>query len=165
MATTRILDTAALLAWPPPRLAGGLCAASQQAELERLSRDRALLVDTADLQWRMPSADELNEARAVAGRTGDLPRLSQVDLDVLALALAARPEAELVTDDYRLQNCATAAGLAWSAVATKGVARRWSWELQCTGCGRTRAVNERDGQDPADCDVCGSPQRLRKQRR
>ena len=104
----RVLDTAALLHWPPNRLAGGLCATSQRQELERLSTARAMLIETADIQWRAPAPASLNNAKSAASASGDLARLSDVDLDVLALALAH--QAVLVTDDYRLQNTYRHAG-------------------------------------------------------
>ena len=43
-----------------------------------------------------------------AARTGDL-RLSDVDIDLLALALAN--QTNLVTDDYRMKNVAREAGI------------------------------------------------------
>ena len=104
----RVLDTAALLHWPPNRLAGGVCATSQRQELERLSTARAMLIETADIQWRVPAPASLKDAKSAASTSGDLARLSDVDLDVLALALAYR--AVVVTDDYRLQNTYRHAG-------------------------------------------------------
>ena len=112
----RVLDTAALLHWPPAQLAGGVCAHSQRSELEQLSHARALLVDTADLEWRAVSVDARAQAKVCAEATGDFARLSDVDIDVLALALEV--EAVLVTDDYRLQNCYKHAGVRWNPLRT-----------------------------------------------
>ena len=162
----RVLDTAALLHWPSNRLAGGVCAPSQAEELERLSPARMLLVESADLEWRAVSEDALEAARACAGATGDLPRLSDVDLDVLALALAA--EAVLVTDDYRLQNAYRHAGGSVESVANAPSKQVWIWEQRCTGCGATSPVSgdatrSRKGQ-LGSCNVCGSPVVIKRRR-
>ena len=93
----RVLDTAALLHWPVARLNGGICAGSQRSELERLSPARTMLIEAANLDWRTVSSSALDDAKDCAGASGDLPRLSDVDLDVLALAL--QESAILVTDD------------------------------------------------------------------
>ena len=122
----RVLDTAALLHWPVQQLVGGICAPSQVEELERLSPARALLVESADLQWRAVSVPALKRAKDCAKATGDLPRLSDVDLDVLALALEA--EAVLVTDDYRLQNAYQHAGGSVESVANAPSKHVWIWE-------------------------------------
>ena len=162
----RVLDTAALLHWPVHQLAGGICAPSQVEELERLSPARALLVESADLQWRAVSVPALKRAKDCAKATGDLPRLSDVDLDVLALALEA--EAVLVTDDYRLQNAYQHAGGSVEAVANAPSKHVWIWEQRCTGCGATSEVpsevsRSKKGQ-LGDCDVCGSPVVIKRRR-
>ena len=81
----RVLDTAALLYWPVTQIAGGVCATSQQTELERVSPERFILVRSIYVDWRDVDPHWLSEARLVAAQSGDLPRLSDVDLDVLAL--------------------------------------------------------------------------------
>jgi UPF0271 protein len=162
----RVMDTAALLHWPPQRLAGGVCAPSQVQELERLSPARALLVESADLEWRSVSKDALEQAKAAAKVTGDLPRLSDVDLDVLALALEA--QAVLITDDYRLQNTYQHAGGSVESVANAPSKQVWIWEQRCTGCGASSAVSgdakrSKKGQ-LGDCEVCGSPVVIKRRR-
>ena len=88
----RVLDTAALLHWPVDQLADGVCAFSQQAELERVSPQRSLLIESLDtIQWRDVPPGWLEGGREAAAASGDLPRLSDVDLDVLSLALALSP--------------------------------------------------------------------------
>ncbi len=162
----RVLDTAALLHWPPQRLAGGVCAPSQVQELERLSPARALLIESADLVWRSVSAIALERAKTCAKATGDLPRLSDVDLDVLALALEA--DAVLVTDDYRLQNAYQHAGGSVESVANAPAKQVWIWEQRCTGCGASSSISgdasrSKSGQ-LGDCEVCGSPVMIKRRR-
>lgn len=162
-----VLDTTALLHWPLDQLRGGVCCASQLGELERLSPARCMLVEAADLDWMNPSPAQLEAAKAAAAATGDLPRLSTVDLEVLALALGLKRV--LVTDDYRLQSVAMHAGLEARSLATRGARERWSWIWRCTGCGKehnvsTNVERKRDGPGP-ECDVCGSPTVMKRARR
>lgn len=162
----RVLDTAALLHWPPNRLAGGVCATSQRQELERLSTARAMLVETADIQWRVPAPASLNDAKSAASASGDLARLSDVDLDVLALALAYR--AVLVTDDYRLQNTYRHAGGTVEPVVNRASKQVWVWEQRCTGCGATSSLQNdvaRSKQGSVgECRICGSPLEIKRRR-
>ena len=163
----RVLDTAALLHWPVDQLAAGVCAISQQAELERVSPQRSLLVQSLDsIEWRDVPPAWLQDAKEAAALSGDLPRLSDVDVDVLALAIAL--DATLVTDDYRLQNTMQALQRPTKSVGTTGAKQVWRWELRCTGCRATSPVPANVDRSKkgsvADCDVCGSPMNVKRAR-
>ena len=163
----RVLDTAALLHWPVDKLADGVCAISQQAELERVSPQRSLLVQSLDsIEWRDVPPAWLQDAKEAAASSGDLPRLSDVDVDVLALAIAL--DATLVTDDYRLQNTMQALQRPTKSVGTTGAKQVWRWELRCTGCRATSPVPANVDRSKkgsvADCDVCGSPMNVKRAR-
>ena len=163
----RVLDTAALLHWPVDHLADGVCAISQQAELERVSPQRSLLVQSLDsIEWRDVPPAWLQDAKEAAALSGDLPRLSDVDVDVLALAIAL--DATLVTDDYRLQNTMQALQRPTKSVGTTGAKQVWRWELRCTGCRATSPVPANVDRSKkgsvADCDVCGSPMNVKRAR-
>lgn len=71
-----VLDTAALLHWPVERMVGGIVAHSQLEELRRLSPQRAMLIESIDIEWMSMGT---NDAESAAAITGDLPRLSPVD--------------------------------------------------------------------------------------
>ncbi len=77
-----------------------------------------MLVQALDIDWRDADAAWLNQARECAAQSGDLPRLSDVDIEVLALALGL--QLPLVTDDYRLQNTMKFSGRESTSVDTKG---------------------------------------------
>ena len=160
----RVLDTAALLYWPVTEIAGGVCSISQQNELERVSPQRYMLVSSIDVDWRDVDPSWLEKARVVAADSGDLPRLSSVDVDVLALAIGLN--LPLYTDDYRLQNTMQKAGLETHSVGTTGAKKVWKWELRCTGCGSKEPVPtdvELSKKGPVkDCDICGAPMLLKR---
>ena len=151
-----VLDTAALLHWPSERLEGGIVAHSQLEELRKLSPQRAMLIESIELEWMTVSTED---AELAAAETGDLPRLSPVDLDVLAIAIATGQE--LFTDDYSLQNVRRSLEIPFHAVSNRKSTQQWSWELRCIGC---RATKKADSQSEQECDVCGSVMKVKRAR-
>ncbi|DAC30061.1 MAG TPA: hypothetical protein HA327_03675 [Candidatus Poseidoniaceae archaeon] len=163
----RVLDTAALLYWPASEITGGICSVSQQSELERVSPQRYMLINSLEIDWRIPDPSWIDEARNRAAESGDLPRLSDVDIDVLALAIGLN--APLYTDDYRLQNAMQMAGLETHSVGVKRAKQVWQWELRCSGCGSTEPIPadvESNRSGPVkDCVSCGAPMMLKRKKR
>ena len=151
-----VLDTAALLHWPVERLQGGIVAHSQLEELRKLSPQRAMLLESIEMEWMSMGT---GDAESAASSTGDLPRLSQVDLEVLAIALATGQT--LHTDDYSLQNVCRHLNHPFEAVSNKRSKEQWSWELRCIGCRATKKV---DSQVEQECDVCGSIMKVKRVR-
>ncbi len=151
-----VLDTAALLHWPVDRLAGGIVAHSQLDELRRLSPERAMLVESIEMEWMSMGTGDAEQA---AANTGDLPRLSPVDLEVLALALATGHT--LYTDDYSLQNVCRSLGHSFEPVSNRKSTQQWSWQLRCIGC---RATKKADSQSEQECEICGSVMKVKRAR-
>ena len=151
-----VLDTAALLHWPVERLQGGIVAHSQLEELRKLSPQRAMLLESIEMEWMSMGT---GDAESAASTTGDLPRLSQVDLEILAIALATGQT--LYTDDYSLQNVCRHLNHPFEAVSNKRSKEQWSWELRCIGC---RVTKKADSKDEQECDVCGSVMKVKRAR-
>ena len=80
-----------------------------------------MLVSSIEVDWRDVEPNWLESARQAAADSGDLPRLSNVDLDVLALTIGL--SGVLYTDDYRLQNVVQHFGGQTKSVNTKGAKR------------------------------------------
>ena len=152
-----VLDTAALLHWPVEKIAGNLVANSQMAELENLSPERAMLVEALDLRWESP---DTKDAEIAAAKTGDLPRLSPVDLDIIAIAINSNET--LYTDDYSMQNVCRFLGLDFQPVFNQKSKKQWFWQLKCIGC---RATKEIEIEKEETCEICGSPMKVKKARR
>ena len=150
-AVMEVLDTAALLAWPLEALLDGVCAPSQLAEVERLSPSRALLIESQGPRIQAPLS--LDPATRAAKDTGDFSGLSDVDLDVLALAFEL--DLTLVTDDYRMQNVCAERGHPWRGVVQDGLTEIRHHVLTCTGC---KAVWD----EGEMCPDCGSALRLKR---
>ena len=112
-------------------------------------------VENGKLKIKMPSEEYANKVKASAKRVGDAFFLSETDLQVLALALELKAEghtAQIVTDDYSIQNVATNIGIDFVSLATLGIRRLLEWVRYCPACHR---------QYPADyqsttCSVCGT---------
>ncbi len=158
----KVLDTAALLAWPLDALRGCSTAPGCLAEVARLEPDRGTLLDlqTDALGLRVcsPGHEACEHARRAALATGDLPRLSEVDLAVLALSIDL--SLPLVSDDYALQNVVASLGGEPISVQTSGITATWRWEHRCQGCMKTWS-----GESPGEvCPVCGSNILTKRQR-
>ena len=69
------------------------------------------------------------QAKTSASKVGDSHKLSETDLQLLALALELKTEGvapQIVTDDYSIQNVATQMGIGFLALATFGIKRLWN---------------------------------------
>ena len=156
-----ILDTAALLAWPVEKLKHGIIAMSQLRELENVSEERLMLIESVNLKKISPNQESIVKAKEAASNSGDLTKLSDVDIDLIALSFQL--DEELFTDDYRIQNTLTKAGKTWSSVIQKGITGVWVWLQICTGCGISKP--SKPDKNESTCDHCGSPLKLKKRKK
>lgn len=100
-----------------------------------------------------PAKEEfVKKVLEVAGRTGDVFKLSDTDVKVIAKALEY--DAVVVTDDYAIQNVSKALGLKVEKIIQKGIEKEFKWIRVCRGCGRKTKKEI--------CEVCGSETRLVK---
>lgn len=161
---TYILDTSLLLGGrEPPRDGPWLTTPEADAEVSPGGRDarRFAFWKEVGLQVRAASAGSTERAAGAARGAGSLARMSAADLSLAALALDAGPDAVLVTDDYTLLDVAKRLGITTRTVNTKGIDATADWRPRCTGCGRWF-----DEAPPGDeCPICGSPVKLRRDRR
>ena len=163
MGNRDVLDTSALISWPMESLEGSLIVEGQLKELSRISPDRLLIVEASGLICIHPEKRYVLEASELSRETGDIVGLSETDLSLLAVTMQFR--GHLHTDDYRLQNLCSEAGLDWSPIMTKGITESWAWEVRCPFCGLqgetgkgTKPVSESIG----NCVDCGSELRYRR---
>lgn len=80
--------------------------------------------------------------------TGDVKSLSETDIGLLALAV--EENAEILTDDYAIQNVAKKLGVVFVPVAKEGITKEIQWVWLCRGCGKKYPNAIRS------CGVCGS---------
>jgi len=120
-------------------------------------------IENGKLEVKAPRQKFLNDVKVLAGKLGDSYLLSEVDTQLLALALESKAEGytpQIVTDDYSIQNVATQMGIEFLALATFGIKRVLEWKRYCPACHKEYPANF----SSKECLVCGT-QLKRKPRR
>ncbi|MEM5829841.1 MAG: PIN domain-containing protein [Candidatus Aenigmatarchaeota archaeon] len=112
---------------------------------DRLSR---MKLETLEPKIVEPEENFVKEIKTMAKRTGDLERLSETDVQVLALA--KQVDAIIVSDDYNIQNVAKKLGIKYLSVFSKGIKKLYFWEKYCPNCKKYFK------RDLKECPVCGA---------
>jgi UPF0271 protein len=112
-------------------------------------------IENGKVKVQAPSEEFLNKIKASASIVGDSFKLSETDIQLLALALELKTAGyspQLVTDDYSIQNVATQMGIDFLALATFGIKRLLEWIRYCPACHREYPANC----SSKECLVCGT---------
>ena len=112
------------------------------------------LLDVGRLIVLDPVETFAQHVKETARRSGDLRRVSDTDLSVVALALQLKEMddgATIISDDYSVENLASLFKINHAAVMTRGITRAVHWLVYCSGCGK--AFGDRT---LGVCDVCGT---------
>ncbi len=112
-------------------------------------------VENGKLKLRATKAEFLDRVKESSRDVGDVLFLSDVDLQVLALALElknAGNEPLIVTDDYSIQNVANQLGLEFAPLMTFGIRFRLHWIRYCPACGRKYQPDYKHRK----CEICGT---------
>ncbi|WP_457614293.1 NOB1 family endonuclease [Methanopyrus sp.] len=110
---TYVLDTSAFIKGVPPELLDG-SVYTVPGVIKELKDDFSWVrYEVASVRVKEPEDWAIRRARRRAEVTGDLPRLSETDLKVLALAIELMEEQDvvLVSSDYSVQNVALTLGI------------------------------------------------------
>ena len=155
-----VLDTSAFLAGFDPFSLGDEQVTVPKVEEEILRNSMIKMrfqtaVESGKVKVKAPTEEFTKEAKASASKVGDSFKLSEADMQLLALALELKAQGytpQIVTDDYSIQNVATQLDMEFLALATFGIKRLLEWIRYCPACHR---------QYPADCkfkecQVCGT---------
>ncbi|MFQ5921136.1 MAG: NOB1 family endonuclease [Nitrososphaerales archaeon] len=116
------------------------------------------LIDAGNLVIEEPGASYLRQAKELARKSGDIPKMSRADLSVIALALrfgASGTKVSIVTDDNAIANVAGMSGIRVSPVMGSGIRKVGRWIRYCSGCGRSYSSTQKI------CSVCGNRLRMR----
>jgi len=100
-----------------------------------------------------PEKTYLDEIKTSATKVGDSFLLSEVDFQVLALALQFKMNGQLpkiVTDDYSIQNVAYHIGIKFVPLATFGIRRPLKWIRYCPACRKEYPANYKFKR----CEIC-----------
>jgi len=127
---------------------------------EILDENSSLYFSVKGLKVECANEDSLKAVVETASKTGDIYKLSETDLKLLAKAFEEKEkgnEVVLVTDDYSIQNVAMALGIEFEAVIQRGISKGFKWVRVCRGCGRKI--------DSDTCPICGGEAVVRKVKR
>lgn len=112
-------------------------------------------IESGRLRVRKPDIRFLDRVKKASKKVGDMRFLSEVDMQVLALALefkSAGYDSLIVTDDYSIQNVANQIGVNFTSLMTFGIRFRLHWILYCPACHRKYPSDYK----PKLCEVCGT---------
>lgn len=112
-------------------------------------------IESGKLRLKTPSTTFLDKIKKSSKTVGDVLFLSEVDFQVLALALelrSLRRSPLIVTDDYSIQNVADQVGVEFAPLMTFGIRFRHHWILYCPACYRKYPPDFKT----ETCEVCGT---------
>jgi len=112
-------------------------------------------IESGKLRVKTPSRTFLERVKASSKTVGDSLALSEVDFQVLALALelkSTRRSPLIVTDDYSIQNVADQVSVEFASLMTFGIRFRHHWIMYCPACYRKYPPDYKEG----NCEVCGT---------
>jgi len=121
-------------------------------------------VESGKLRLKTPREHFMKRVRQSSKAVGDVLFLSNVDLQVLALALELRDAGRntlIVTDDYSIQNVANQIGVEFTSLMTFGIRFRLHWIMYCPACGRKYPPDYK----LKSCEVCGTELKRKPLRR
>ena len=102
------------------------------------------------------SPESMEKVKEEARKSGDLGRLSPVDLTVIALGLDL--DGVVYSDDYSIENVCTRLGIQYRPVGTGGIKKVEKWNYQCIGCKKWY----KEKMD--ECPICGSPMKAHRKK-
>ena len=100
-----------------------------------------------------PTENSIEDIRKTSKKTGDIGRLSETDIEVLALSLDLKKEGKktiLLTDDYSMQNVSESLGIKYQNISQSKITKRYKWISKCTGC------KKKFKEHINICPICGS---------
>lgn len=152
-----ILDTSAILSGKPIDLEDAIIMTTPGVsnELSPGGRDYQFfqfLIEKG-LTIQLPSKESINKIRIICQKTGDTNRLSDTDIEILALSLERNEddaEVIILTDDYSIQNAANELNIRFETISQSGITKRFKWTCRCRGCGKKFKENI------SICPICGT---------
>lgn len=103
-----------------------------------------------------PDDEDIKEINSIIKSSGDVLRLSDVDKNIVALALKYKKKGfkpVVITDDYSMQNTLKTINISYKSVLTEGIKEIISWVKKCKGCKKIYPSDY----PFEDCEICGSP--------
>ena len=152
-----ILDTSAILSGKPFNLENVkmITIPDMEKEIKPGGKDYQIFqfLKEKGLYYQPPSEKSINEILKKSKETGDFKRLSNFDIQLLALSLDIKNQGDhpiVITDDYSIQNIANYLDIKFETINQKGITKRFKWINRCQGCGK------KFKDDINICPICGA---------
>lgn len=154
---TYVLDTSSILSGKSINLNGVLLVTTPGVsnEITPGGRDyqKFELLKELGLKVIAPEDKSIKKINSTAKKTGDYGRLSQTDIEVLAVSLDLKKEGKnpvILSDDYSIQNIAETIDIKYENISQEIISKKYRWISKCTGCGKKfkEHIN--------NCPICGS---------
>jgi UPF0271 protein len=152
-----ILDTSAILSGKSINLKNAkiVTIPDIESELKPGGKDYQifLFLKQKGLIYQTPSKKAINKITNKSKETGDFERLSNVDIQILALSLDIKNQGNeciILTDDYSIQNIANYLDIKFETISQRGITQRFKWMTRCQGCGKKFKDNI------SICPICGA---------
>ncbi len=164
-----VLDTSAFLAGFDPFSSGAEQVTVPKVEEEILRNSMIKMrfetaIESGKVKIKKPTQEFSDSAKTSASKVGDSFKLSEADMQLLALALELKAEGytpQIITDDYSIQNVATQMGIGFLALTTFGIRRLLEWIRYCPACHREYPANGKTN----DCQICGTELKRKPRRK
>lgn len=115
-----------------------------------------LRISTPKISVLPPKEQYIKEVKEESGKSGELSKLSEADISLLALALQFSREESgrviVVTEDYAIQNYCSLYGLPFKSLRNRRISEERIVMKRCKGCGLHYPVKF------SECPSCGSKQ-------
>ncbi|MBN2599462.1 MAG: NOB1 family endonuclease [Candidatus Thermoplasmatota archaeon] len=153
-----IIDTSAILSGKPITIHDAVLVTPPGVsnELNPGGRDFRMfeILKETGLTVQAPSKEAIRSVLTTAQETGDDRRLSNADIEIVALALDINKkqghEAIILSDDYSIQNVASTLGLQFQGFLQKEITKKFKWVSRCPGCGKQFSEIKKI------CPICGT---------
>jgi len=112
------------------------------------------LIESRRLIITEPTHQIVDETKLMANRSGDVIKLSDTDVSIVALGIQLKRDGydiTIVSDDYSIQNLVKFFKLKFSPVMVKGILKTVRWSIYCSGCGKVFHKS-----DATICNICGT---------
>ncbi len=155
-----VLDTSAFVAgFDPFSLSEDQVTSPKvEEEIKRNSMNKLRFetaLENGRVKIQAPPQEFVNQIKSSSTKVGDSFKLSETDIELLALALELKLTGytpQIISDDYSIQNVAKKLGIDFSALATFGIKRLLEWIRYCPACYREYPTNS----SAKECQVCGT---------
>lgn len=112
-------------------------------------------LNNGSIKIKEPDSSDLIEVKDVIKRSGDILRLSTVDINLVALGFKLKRESmnpTVVTDDYSMQNVLKIVEIPYRSILTEGINEIYGWVKVCKGCKKKYPPEYAFG----ECEICGT---------